>query len=173
VDDNLRFYNIAIPSGCSASVAFGNPCPVGNPLHVCTIGRGDLDGAFTTGSRLYLVQTFLPTSDVTLVTALDTATRHAQTYAGAFSSGVFTGGLLDAPGSLTLTFTTADSGTDGTSPVVRLASQANLETNDFYSVSDPLGNACGNHGCGLDSVIPNRYFGGCLEGELAGTLCCQ
>jgi hypothetical protein len=43
------------------------------------------------------------------------------------------------------------------------------------SGADPEGNLCNWHGCGLNTVSPNQYFGGC-EGSggnlTAGTLCC-
>jgi hypothetical protein len=37
---------------------------------------------------------------------------------------------------------------------------------------DPLGNRCNWVSCGLDSVLPNEFFGGCSGNLTAGTLCC-
>jgi hypothetical protein len=37
---------------------------------------------------------------------------------------------------------------------------------------DPLGNLCNWTNCGIDSVSPNEFFGGCSGNLTAGTLCC-
>ncbi|MFO0570973.1 MAG: hypothetical protein U0263_35390, partial [Polyangiaceae bacterium] len=40
--------------------------------------------------------------------------------------------------------------------------------------NDPLNNACNWSNCGLDTVTPNEYFGGCgTSNPTAGTLCCH
>jgi alpha-tubulin suppressor-like RCC1 family protein len=40
-------------------------------------------------------------------------------------------------------------------------------------MSDPEGNSCGWTNCGLETVTPNQYFGGCQFNPTAGGLCCH
>lgn len=37
---------------------------------------------------------------------------------------------------------------------------------------DPLGNTCQWVNCGLNTITPNQYFGGCINNTTAGALCC-
>ena len=170
-NDNLRYSSSS--DGCFVSLSSGTDCSP-TPMRVCTALRGDRDGAYATASRFYLIQTFLADGSVTLVTAISGVTLSSQRYFGAFSGDVYTGALLGGVGSLTLTFTSDVGGTDGTSTFVRAADQQLVGVqSDFDFVSDPLGNGCNWHKCGLDTALPNRYFGGCLGNTTAGVLCCQ
>lgn len=168
-NDNLRYDNSN--DGCFVSLSSGIDCSP-TPMRVCTALRGDRDGVYATASRFYVIQTFLADGSVTLVTAIDRVTLGAQSFAGAFSGDVFVGALLGGAGALTLTFTSDNAGTDGTSTFTKVADEQ-IPPTDFRSVSDPLGNVCNWHACGLDTALPNRYFGGCSGNTTAGVLCCQ
>ena len=37
--------------------------------------------------------------------------------------------------------------------------------------TDPLGNACNWHDCGLNATTPDQFFGGCAGNTTAGTVC--
>jgi hypothetical protein len=159
--------------GCFVTINGGaNDCGEA-PMHVCTIARGELDAAYATEARFYLIQTFLQDGSVTVVTSVDRATSEPQTFAGVFTAGAFTGSRVGVPGSLALTFTSDSSGTDGSLPFTRVANPPFTGSVDFNFVSDPLGNGCNWHSCGLDAPNPNRYFGGCNNNNTAGVLCCQ
>jgi len=40
------------------------------------------------------------------------------------------------------------------------------------AVTDPSGTTCDIHECGLNTLKPNDYFGGCVANRTAGALCC-
>lgn len=168
-NDNLGYS--ADANGCSVSTSTGYVCTAGTPMRVCTAFPWEHDGAFSGPSRLYLLQTFLDDSSITLATSIHLATFATQIYVGSFSGEVFTGGPL------TLTFTGNRSGTDGTNTFTQLvpasATLWAIPDINFTSVVDPLGNFCNWHRCGLEVSEPVKYFGGCEGNTTAGVLCCQ
>jgi hypothetical protein len=168
-NDNLRFASDEI--GCSVRTVGGEDCG-STPMRVCSASVADHDGAYQSMTRLYLLQTF-PTADITLVTSLDRTTLATQTFAGVFTGETFNGTHLGGPGSLTLTFTATNSGTDGTETFSRLTGNAFVPDPNFDKTEDPLGNECNWHRCGLNASTPVQYFGGCEGNTTAGTLCCQ
>jgi hypothetical protein len=168
-DDNLRFSTDA--DGCLVSTSIGTACT--HPFRVCTISRGDYDGAYESSSRVYTILTYLADGSITFVTALDRATLAPQTFIGSFSGLSFTGPQVGGPGSLTLTFTSKSTGTDGTETFARIGTQQFFPTDTAFTRSqDPLGNFCNYHSCGLNAGSPNHFFGGCQD-DSAGVLCCQ
>ena len=170
-NDNLR-YDEDI-NGCFVSFSSGTVCSSPTtPMRVCTAPRGDRDGVYGTPTRFYALQTLLPDGSISLVTAINRATRETQSFAGPLSANAFSGILLGGAGSLTMIFATGDSGTDGTATFVKIANPTGA-VDDFTPISDPLGNQCNWHNCGLDTAEPNLYFGGCNTNTTAGVLCCQ
>jgi hypothetical protein len=164
-----------VREGCFVTVNGGAADCGETPMHVCTIAKGELDGAWQSDARFYLIQSFLPDGSISVVTSVDRTSLQSQTFAGVFDAGHFAGSGVGVLGSLTLTFTSETTGTDGSLPFTKVADQtiATTSTLDFNFVSDPLGNGCNWHSCGLDTPYPNRYFGGCADNNTAGVLCCQ
>jgi hypothetical protein len=168
-NDNLRYTQDAI--GCAVSTSVGEDCSP-TPMRVCTASVADHDGAYESASRLYVIQTFPTDTSITIVTSIDKATLGSQTFGGPFTGETFNGTRLGAAGSLTLTFTATNSGTDGAETFTRLIGGSFVPDPNFDTVTDPLGNECNWHRCGLGSSAPAQHFGGCFENPTAGTLCC-
>ena len=169
-NDPLRYNSSS--EGCFVSLNAEDSDCGDTPMRVCTIAAGDFDGAYQSASRYYTLATYALNGSLSVLAVADAATLEVRAFTGPLVDNVFTGTLLGGSETITLTFTGAG-GHDGTEPFSRLADQLALVGSDFRSVSDPLGNHCNWHACGLGTATPNLYFGGCAGNTSAGVLCCQ